>query len=165
MPLGATRTRERKAPVRRLIRPLRTILILCIAVGVGQVAWSHVRAELRSRALWRQVQGGPGAVVDFTQLGPSGWDRVFIFHPYTSESVILEALGHPWPDADRTSIGWNDGVNLVVFTRAGRVCGWFDHPRNWGDLLFVASRSGYPREEALFTVVSDQEGRLVLAPQ
>jgi hypothetical protein len=113
--------------------------------------------------VWEQFQGGPGAVVDFTRVGPDGWDRLFIFHAYTPESSIHEALGYHWSDAERSSIGWNDGVNLVVFTRAGRVTGWFEHPRNRGDLKGVANMDGYRREDARFTVVLDQEGRLVLA--
>lgn len=151
--------------MRRLFRHLRTALLLVIAIGIGQVALSYGLAEFRSRALWRQVQAGPGSVVDFTQLGPSDWDRVFIFHSYTPESSIIEALGYPWSDANQTSIDWNDGVNLVVFTKAGRVCGWFEHPRNRGDLKTVASNAGYPRAKGTFKVVVDEEGRLMLAPQ
>jgi hypothetical protein len=141
---------------------LLTALVVSFSVGVGEFVWPYGRAELRSWALWRQVQHGPGAVVDFTEVGPSGWDRLFIFHPYTPDSSIHEALGYQWPDTKWTSIGRNEGVNLVVFTKAGRVAGWFEHPRNRGDLTGVAGMDGYPREKARFTVALDQESRFVL---
>lgn len=152
-----------EAAMRRPVSLLLTAFVVSACFWVGAVAWSHGRAELWSRALWRQCQSGPEAVVDFTDLGPSGWDRLYIFHPYTPDSSIYEALGYHWPDADRTNIGWNDGVNLVVFTKRGQVEGWFEHPRNRGDLTRVASQGGYPREKARFVVALDQENRLVLA--
>ena len=117
-------------------------------VGTGE--------RMHSRALWRQV-GRSRNGSRLTQLGPADWDRLFIFHPYTPDTSIHEALGYRWPDAERTSIGWNDGVNLVVFMKDGRVAGWFEHPRYRGDLMYMASVDGYPREKARFAVLLDQE--------
>lgn len=147
----------------RATRFLLAALVVSVIASAVAFVWSNVQAEYRSRALWRQVDGGPGTVVDFTQLGPNDWDRLFIFHPYTPSSSIHEALGYEWPAAERSSIGSNDGVNLVVFTRGGRVAGWFEHPRNRGDLKYVARMNGYPRDQARFVVQLDQERRLVLA--
>jgi hypothetical protein len=136
---------------------------LAVFIIASIVWWQQGLAEYRSRALWRQVERGPGSIVDFTKLGPPDWDKLFIFHPYTPKSSLNEALGYRWPDAERSTIEWNEGVMLVVFMREGRVVGWFDHPRNRGDLQDVASTEGYPREKAQFIVLLDQAHRLVLA--
>jgi hypothetical protein len=129
---------------------------------LGRFGWSVGRAELRSRALWRQVERGPGTVVDFTQIGPSGWDRLYIFHPYTPPGSINQALGCEWADADD---GVRQGVNLVVFVRDVEVAGWFEHPRNQGELKYLASmENGYSPEHARFVVVLDSDGGLVLFP-
>jgi hypothetical protein len=100
--------------------------------------------------------------VNFALLGPGDWQRLYIFGPYTPYERIHEALGFHWPDAERTSIEYNDGVNLVVFVKGGEVVGWLEHPRGRGDLVDVANEVGYARDEARFVVVRDGEQRLVL---
>jgi hypothetical protein len=147
--------------MRRMLKVLLAALTVFIIAAI--VGWSQGLAEYRSRALWRQVERGPGTVVDFTKLGPSDWDKLFIFHPYTPKDSICEALGYQWPDAERSTIEWNESVMLVVFMRGGLVVGWFDHSRNRGDLQIVASRDSYPREKAQFIVIRDQTQRLLLA--
>jgi hypothetical protein len=103
-------------------------------------------------------------VVDIAQIGPSGWERVYLFAPYTPTEGIYQALGFRWPEVERSSIRSNDGVNLVVFVRGGEVVGWFEHPRNRGDIAEdVARAEGYARDEARFVVQLDAEQRLVLA--
>jgi hypothetical protein len=144
---------------------LLAALALYIVFRAGQARWSIYQAEMWSQALWQQVGRGPGAVVDLAQVGPTDWDRVYIFHPYTSTETIQQALGFRWPDAERTSIESNDGVNLVVFVKGGESVGWFEHPRNRGDLTGIANMAGYSRKDARFLVVFDDEQRLVLAVQ
>lgn len=151
--------------MRRFFRLLLTTLALSVVFSVGLFVWSIGLAEFRSRALWRQMQHGPGAVVDFTRIGPSDWDRLFIFHPYTPIDSIHQSLGYAWPDAECSDVGGGKAVNLVVFTRAGRVVGWFDHPRYRGDLKELASKvDGYPREQSRFRVFLVNERWLILAP-
>lgn len=62
---------------------------------------------------------------------------------------------------ERTGIAFDEGVNLVVFVKGGEVVGWFDHPRNRGDLADMANGIGYSRDEARFLVALDPEQRLV----
>ncbi len=146
----------------RYRRLLLGLLVVSAVFGVGQFAWSVGRAELRSRALRGQFEAGPGAVVDFARLGPSDWERVYIFHPYYPHSSIGPALGCHWEYAEG---GVGEGMNLVVFVRHGEVVGWFEHPRYRGDLVTVASESGYSRDQAQFVVALDQWQRLVLVPR
>jgi hypothetical protein len=150
--------------VRRIVKFLLVACAVYVVFRVGQFGWSVARSELWSLALWRQAEQGPGTVVDLAQIGPSGWERVYLFGPYTPHESIHQALGFRWPEADRTSIRSNDGVNLLVFVRGGEVAGWFEHTRNRGDFAEdVARTEGYARDEARFVVQLDSEQRLVLA--
>lgn len=150
--------------MRRIARGLLGLLVCGVLVWVVVVVWSVGLAERRSRSVLAQLEGDPAGVVDFAPVGPSDWERVYFFHPYTTSDHINQTLGFHWSDADQTSIGWNDGVNLVVFARGGRVVGWFEHPRNRGDLKELATGAGFPRDGARFRVVRDREGRAVLVP-
>jgi hypothetical protein len=147
--------------MRRIVVGLLGLLACSVVTWSGSEAWSAVLAERRSQAVQAQVEGDPAGVVDFTQIGPSDWDRVYFFHPYTTPEYIHQSLGFQWPDADRSRIATGKGVNLVVFVRGERVVGWFDHPRNRGDLIELAT-AGFTRDQAKFRVVRDQEGRAVL---
>jgi len=140
-------------------------LLLCsVLAWFGGTIWTAGLAEHRSRAVLAQVEGDPAGVVDFTRVGPSDWERVYFFHPYTPPEYVQQSLGFRWPDVNQTSIASNDGVNLVVFVRDERVVGWFEHPRNRGDLMGLATAAGFPRDRAQFRVSRDQEGRAVLFP-
>jgi hypothetical protein len=152
-----------EAAVRRIILLLLVALVAFIAFRALQAGWATAQAALWSQALWRQAERGPGAVVDLDEIGPSGWDRVFVFPPYTSHGMIRQSLGCRWPDVESTSIDMSDGVNLLVFVRDGEVVGWFEHLRCRGDFAEEAVRTaGYARGEASFLVKLDNEQRLVL---
>ena len=150
--------------MRRIARGLVCLLVCSVLACVVTAVWSAGLAEWRSRAVLAQVGDDPAGVVDFARVGPSDWEQVYFFHPYTSLDYIHQTLGFHWQDADRTSIEWNDGVNLVVFVQCGRVVGWFEHERNRGDLREMATGAGFPRDRARFPVVRDQEGRAALLP-
>ena len=148
--------------MRRFVILLGIGLAISVIYGFGQFIWPILQQELRSRVLWRQVDRGPGTVVDFAQLGLPKWDRVYIFQPYTPRQAIYEALGFQWPDAERTSIEYGHGLNLVVFVKGMEVVAWFEHPRNRGDLVDLANMAGYSENQARFVVALDSERRLVL---
>jgi hypothetical protein len=143
---------------RRMIAGIGVALL----AGLALVVWPAGLARYRSWELGRAVDRGPGSVVHFAEIGPGGWDRVYVFHPYYLPEKVQEDLEFPWPRAADSTIEWNDGVNLVVFVRGGAVAGWFEHPRNRGDLTGLSNRVGYARSEARFVVQTDQEGRAIL---
>jgi hypothetical protein len=138
------------------------LLLGSLLVWLIQAVWSAALAEWRSQRVAAQVEADP-AVLDFDQFGPSDWEQVFFFHPYTPHESVHQALGFHWDEVERTSIEGNKGVVLVVFVRGGRVVGWFEHPRNRGDLIELATGKGFLRGQARFRLVRDQEGRAVLA--
>jgi hypothetical protein len=143
------------------------VIALCLSMGcgivVGVYCWSVFPSPAVSRALAAKVHLGPGTIIDFAQIAPFAWDKVFVFHPYTSKERIDRCLGFRWDSAEWSVIDSFDGANLVVFVRNGAVVCWFDHSRSDGDLMDLADGKGYTRQEAIFRVCLDQEQRLVLA--
>jgi hypothetical protein len=128
-----------------------TVLCICIiAVGIG--GWIFVRSREVSWALAEKVLGGPGTTIDFAEIAPFAWDRVYFFRHYTSHQSINDSLGFDWPDVSNTTIDLCKGTSLVVFVKGGEVEHWFEHPRNHGELLDLANGSGYSRDEARFVV-------------
>jgi hypothetical protein len=113
-----------------------------------------------SRALSERMRRGPGTTVDFAEIAPFPWERVYVFGPYTSHERIQETLGFDWPGVRRTTVQGGKSVNLVVFVRDGTVVHWFEHPRREG-LEGLVDPRGYAREEARFPVCG-QDQRLAL---
>jgi hypothetical protein len=108
------------------------------------------------------VQRGPGAVIDFAEVAPFPWDRLYIFGPYTSPEHVHKCLGFGWPEYRWASIRDSDGVNLVVFVRDRKVVHWFEFPRKNGELGYLDDPKGYTREEARFRVQREGTDRLIL---
>ena len=152
---------KKGAKMRRIASRLLGVLMGGLLVWLIQAMWSAALAEWRSQRVAARVETDP-AVLDFDQFGPADWEQVFFFHPYTPHESVHQALGFRWDEVERTSIGGNDGVVLVVFVRGGRVVGWFEHPRNRGDLTELATGKGFPRGQARFGLGRDQAGRAVL---
>jgi hypothetical protein len=136
-------------------------LSLCVMAGLGY--WIFLRYFAVPWALSAQMRRGPGATVDFTEVAPFAWERIHFFAPYTPHDQIHGSLGFAWEGVERTTIHWNEGVNLVVFVRGAKVVYWFEHTRH-EELAELAGPHGYPREQARFTVYVATEGRLALAP-
>jgi hypothetical protein len=147
--------------MRRVSRRLVGLLVGGLLVWLVSAVWSVALAEWRSQRVATQVEADP-AVLDFDQFGPSDWEQVYFFHPYTPHDYVHQTLGFRWDEVARTGIEHNEGVALVVFVRAGRVVGWFEHPRGRGDLTELATGAGFPRGLARFPLVRDREGRAVL---
>jgi len=109
------------------------------------------------------MQRGQGTTVDFAEVAPFAWDRVYVFGPYTPHDRIHSSLGFRWVGVTSTTIEWNEGVNLVVFVRGAEVAHWFEHPRT-EELETIADPKGYARQQARFTVHRvGVEQRLALA--
>lgn len=139
------------------------IICLCTLFAGGSLFWFLAQSQSVSRALDKQLQRGPGAVIDFTEVAPFPWDRLYIFGPYTTDEEIHRCLGFRWQGVWWTSIRESDGVNLVVFRRGEKVAHWFEYPRHRGELGDLTKPRGYARGEARFRVqVLSAERRVVL---
>jgi hypothetical protein len=142
----------------------RRVIVFCLCLVAGFGIWFVLRPDSVSTALSKQIQRGAGATVDFAEVAPFAWERVYVFGPYTSHDQIHTSLGFHWAEVGRTTIESNEGVNLVVFVHDGKVVHWFEHPRH-EELEGLADSDGYAREHSKFLVYRvGPEQRLALAP-
>jgi len=143
------------------------MVVTCLLLGLlASLSYGFiVHSASVSRELSRQIQRGPGTTIDFAEVAPFAWDRVYVFGPYTPPAQIHTSLGFQWDGISRTSIELNDGVNLVVFVRGTEVVYWLEHSRK-EELGWLANSGGYAREQARFSVSQDGPGeRLALTRQ
>lgn len=139
------------------------IICLCTLFAGTGLCWFVARSQSVAWSLTEQMRSGPGTVIDFAELSPLPWNRLYIFGPYTSHEHIHRCLGFRWPGMRWTSIGDSDRVNLVVFVRNEEVIHWFEYPRKRGELGGLANAIGYARGDALFRVqLLSEDGRLEL---
>ena len=115
-----------------------------------------------SRALAKIVDSN-SATVDMAAVGPSSWERVCVLGPYSSNERAEQILGFRWDANDKSSIGSNDGINLLVFVRNQEVLAYTEHPRNKGDFLKLDSRC-LGRSNAALIRQFESAGWLQLVP-
>ncbi len=145
--------------VRWLTLILGAVGIACCVIAYGW--WSGMPSMEISRALSNEIRRGPGRIVDFAQIAPFPWDRVYVFGPYTPKKRIEERLGFRWDGSSKSGIDWDDGIQLAVFVHNQSVCCWFEHTRH-EDLSSLVNPVGFSRQEAKFRVVANGDGRLSL---
>ena len=105
------------------------------------------------------------ATLRLEALTPFGWDRVYIFPPYTTPEGVRKSLGFDWPKASAIGIDSRDDINLLVFVKDGRVVQYVAYPRVHGDFHQLGDPSGYSPEEAVFVVEEEEapgQSRFVL---
>jgi hypothetical protein len=142
----------------------RWVIVFCLCLVAGFGIWFVVLPDSVSAALSKQIRRGPGPTVDFAEVAPFAWERVYVFGPYTPHDQIHTSLGFHWSEVGRTTIDSNEGVNLVVFVHDGKVVHWFEHARH-EELEGLANSDGYAREDAKFVVCRvGPEQRLALVP-
>jgi hypothetical protein len=88
--------------------------------------------------------------INLSEAVSGEWNRLFIFHPYTTEKMISETLGFKWDE--KTSIHSHDGISLLVFTKDRKIVKYIEHPRNQGDFSNLYLKEGYERSEAKFVI-------------
>lgn len=78
--------------------------------------------------------------VNLALVGPATWERVCVLGPYTNNERTEKTLGFKWDSEAHTSIGSNDGINVLVFTEGNQVIAYAEHPRNKGDFSKLEPR-------------------------
>jgi hypothetical protein len=130
---------------------------ILISAAAGLLSACSKGDSTISAAIADQFDRKSETVVDLSIVGPSGWDRVCILTPYTSNAETEKVLGFKWDSDTKTSIGGSDGINVVVFLRGREVLTFTEHPRNKGDFSGVVSRC-VSRERAKFIRVAEKDG-------
>jgi hypothetical protein len=129
-------------------RTMRLLCLLCLCFAVFGMAACGDRTHRPdlSRVVEAQHQQG---MVNLATLGIT-FDQAFIFAPYSTRDSVNQSLGFEWDGYESTKIGHRDGLALVVLVRHGQVVGWFEHPRNQGDLIRFSSPHGYRPHQTRF---------------
>jgi hypothetical protein len=116
--------------------------------------WRGVQRRLESRV----ASGAP--TIDFAAETSFAWDRLFIFHCYSSQANVEKALGFRWPGFRHATIDLSDSVHLVVFMNEGGIAYWYEQPRTI-DMSEIANEVGYLRTDAKFSIERTDWVRLV----
>lgn len=139
------------------IRAVSTSLVF-LALATVVIAWWSRPAARIARDLSSCSSQAVGSLVNFAEIAPFEWERMFVFSPYTSHEQIERSLGFPWSGVESTSIDLNDSVNLIVFSRDHSVVCWLEHFRGEGDFESLDRMDGYPKNEAVFELYADPSG-------
>jgi hypothetical protein len=100
------------------------------------------------------VERGDGTIVDFRQIAPFGWTRMFVFGPYTTQAIAERRLGFRWP-FHWSSIESADDRAFVVFVDSGKIVATMDQLLLHGAFAdSVGHQQGYPPDSARFRVIA-----------
>src|SRR5690242_15400446 len=92
---------------------------LVVAITVGAVSCGRLKRERHferefEKAVTTAVLTNK-AVIQISPLATFAWDKLFIFHPYTTASVVDSQLGFKWESEAKQQLEYNDGFQLLVF--------------------------------------------------
>lgn len=120
-------------------------------------ACSGASSEISSQ-IEAQFNASATAPINLALVGPSTWERVCVLGPYTMNERAEKLLGFKWDATGKTSIGSNDGINVLVFVQGSEVIAYTEYPRNKGDFLHLFPRC-LPRERATVVRETDLDPR------
>lgn len=154
----------------KILRTLFLILLFInIAIGliavkyiIGNNARNRLHASL-STAI-RKYNNGTISFINFSEITEFSWDRLYVFGPYTSCRVIQNTLGGVfWPECRYTNIEIYENINLLIFTKNGRIVQYLIYEKNIGDFAEPIKKEGYSLQESRFII--DELGRIAWAGQ
>ena len=105
-----------------------------------------------SRSIAASVEKTPGTRLVLAEHTGFPWDRVCILGPYTPDEKVDSLTGVQRAAVQAHDIRSNDGINVLMFVREGRIAASVAHPRNRGDFGPEVVGKCYSREEANFSI-------------
>ncbi|MBC8162876.1 MAG: hypothetical protein H7Z42_16835 [Roseiflexaceae bacterium] len=150
----------------RLRRWLMIVLVGMLLVGITGFVSPHLRRyelsrRLDSLVLQATAPGGSGAV-DIGQIDQFGWDRLYVFTPYTPHTTVDEALGFAWAKVHELDIERRDDINLLVFTQGRSVASYLELPRNRLDFAHISDDHLFTRLSAQFQARTESGSQVLL---
>ena len=121
-------------------------IFLAILIALTALSCSQ-RDNRIARRISKQIDTR-NQTLDLSAVAPFEWDAVFFFSPYTPQPMIEQAIGCPWPDYEKSGIGYNEGFSLIQFLNRGDVVAWCMNPRNNGDFATLYSTQSYTKADA-----------------
>ena len=118
-----------------------------VAILIALTALSCSQRDNRIvRRIAKQIDAR-NTTLDLSAAAPFEWDAVYFFQPYSAQSTIEQAIACPWPDYEKSGIGYNEAFSLVIFMNHGDVVAWCMNPRNNGDFATVYSTQSYTKAD------------------
>jgi len=109
----------------------------------------------------KRTSGGP-TYLDVVRVMPFGWEKLYVFPPYTPIDDIEKALGFKWRGVKKTRINERDDITLLLFVIGKTVQASIEHPRNAGDFSRLRPAYAYTPREGYFEVIEENsEGQSV----
>ena len=139
----------------KLKKRLPGLLLVMVIAGCSDV--NEGADQTISAAITRQFDSSGNKAINFSQIGPVGWQRMCVFGPYAMNDTVEKTLGFKWDALSKSSIGSNDGINLLVFVKDNAVIAYTEHPRNKGDFLDLKSPC-LTRQDAILKRVPNPGG-------
>lgn len=145
----------------------RIILGVCGALCLSLLIWYCYTYQQRHFAskLYSTIQNasqGDSSTFAMSDVTNFTWDELFIFGPYTPADEIEKALGFSWPPAKKSGIEYNDTFCLLVFSHKNEVVLYCEYPRHEGDFSSISSTNAITPNAAVFSVVREEDGFLVV---
>jgi hypothetical protein len=126
-----------KAHAALLLPVLGSLLLACSGVD------KEISAQIQA-----QYDASSTAPINLSLVGPPSWERVCVLTPYNSNEQAEKVLGFKWNANGKTSIGGNDGINVLVFVKDGEVIAYTEYRRDKGDFLHLTPRC-LPKDRAI----------------
>lgn len=105
-----------------------------------------------NRSIAATVEKGPGTRLVLAEHAGFPWDKVCILGPYTPDDKVDSLTGIQGAAGQAYDIRSNDGINVLMFVREGRIASSVAHGRNQGDFGPEVVGQCYSREQANFSI-------------
>ena len=105
-----------------------------------------------NRSIAATVEKGPGTRLVLAEHTGFPWDKVCILGPYTPDDRVDSLTGIQGAAGQAYDIRSNDGINVLMFVREGRIASSVAHGRNQGDFGPEVVGKCYSREQANFSI-------------
>jgi len=108
------------------------LVVAVVFAGCGAAATPAVRGkQMATEVLAGPVAAAadeqPSKVIDFRELVPGLWDRVYRFGGYSTGEAVSRRLGHDWGEGHAHEEIAYEGESALVFTRGTEVVAWIGH--------------------------------------
>ena len=149
-------------------------IVLCVVLGIEMMTLSLTGcsgtrhkdrfqwAEFVNNAIeYKAAHNNEPVYFDVRRIMPFGWEKFYVFPPYTTVEAIENALGFRWGTAKDTGISERDDITLLVFMIGRSVHEYIEQPRGEGDFSGLKAAHAYTPREAYFELIEeDQSGQL-----
>jgi hypothetical protein len=103
---------------------LLVALFSCSSAGDNRIG-SDISSQVDSKS----------DVVDLAKVGPPSWTRVCILGPYSTTQTAESLLGAKWDVEGHSSVGTNEGIQVLVFLKDRDVMAFAEVRRKRGDFV------------------------------